>query len=879
MAVTKFSDHILSGDHASLPAASSTPVDALYACTDHEKVYVSDGTSAWADWHSVDLSGLAASTHEHDADYAALVHNHDALYAAIAHNHDATYAALAHNHDADYADIAHTHTGLVPDPSAEADGRMLEVSSGALVYADAPSGGSGYAPDPSAQPDGKMLEVQSGAYAFVDAPSGGGGASTPLPSDAVVYTAGDITLSNTTWAAIAGPDDLVVEAAAGDVLAISMSCLWGNQTATAYVDMYTMVSGSPVNKVSGGDASTSDYGIAAWSAGQPSELVNAGGTFFYIVQAGDVSGGQVTLRLYGIRFTNNRTLYANTGHKLSMHVVNLSGAAGGGSTLPDGTADGQVLTWQDANVEVAKAWPGTPDLVSGLIDYARDNALAGTATWSSSYDSLATYDGNKAIDANTGTSWATNSPTGQWWQYDFGDGYGVKVTHWAIRQHSFDGYQPTEFTIQGSNDGSSWVTLYTHDGTFTATSTWQSDAVDAYSDTVFRYIKIVPTATKNGGNGVGFSEIEFWGTHVTIVQGQWAAEAAAGGGGAVTAADVSVADAGNYYPEEGTVVELRPDAILGSSGATGPVTNIDEAVLDTGDYIWLNNPNNYVTYSFGDCAGVVPEGATITRVRHVAYTAGQAGSDYRFRLGHASGNTAYVDIDRDAGGYAYSDWYDSTWWDASAWDTTKVDGINGTVQTDGYPDVYIYQAYLEVEYTTAQKTVEKALTAIGPGIVRTGTAFPDSPATGARYRRSDLGYQVFFYDGTRWLSEQEYSAVLWGENQSSTGGMNVISHAAVPSDDVWLTRYQATSIVVTTNNGSNYWTVALRKKSVADSATTIDSFSTSADTVANWTEHGATLGELLDVSSFPALNGYMTKTGSAGPINASITVFYRLIAT
>lgn len=47
---TKFADHVLTGDHASRPAASAVPEGTLYSCTDHNLIYQSDGASAWSTW-------------------------------------------------------------------------------------------------------------------------------------------------------------------------------------------------------------------------------------------------------------------------------------------------------------------------------------------------------------------------------------------------------------------------------------------------------------------------------------------------------------------------------------------------------------------------------------------------------------------------------------------------------------------------------------------------------------------------------------------------------------------------------------------------------------------------------------------------------------
>ena len=57
MATTRFIDHVLTGDQASRPAASAVPQGTLYACSTHDLIYQSDGTSAWSTWAS--LGGVA----------------------------------------------------------------------------------------------------------------------------------------------------------------------------------------------------------------------------------------------------------------------------------------------------------------------------------------------------------------------------------------------------------------------------------------------------------------------------------------------------------------------------------------------------------------------------------------------------------------------------------------------------------------------------------------------------------------------------------------------------------------------------------------------------------------------------------------------------
>jgi hypothetical protein len=60
---TRFSDHLLTGDHASRPAANTVPDGTLYACSDHDLIYQSDGAT-WSTWATL---GAAPSDVAYDA--------------------------------------------------------------------------------------------------------------------------------------------------------------------------------------------------------------------------------------------------------------------------------------------------------------------------------------------------------------------------------------------------------------------------------------------------------------------------------------------------------------------------------------------------------------------------------------------------------------------------------------------------------------------------------------------------------------------------------------------------------------------------------------------------------------------------------------------
>lgn len=138
--------------------------------------------------------------------------------------------------------------------------------------------------------------------------------------DINVYTGGDITFNNTTLSAVTGPTDLVVAAATGDVLFVGMSARCPNSTAQSMTfDFATIVSASPVNYVSA--ASGTPVNVPTpWYIGS-ADQGSVNGPFPYIVQAGDISGGNVTLRLYA-RSSGSRVIAAAAAQPLITWVKN-----------------------------------------------------------------------------------------------------------------------------------------------------------------------------------------------------------------------------------------------------------------------------------------------------------------------------------------------------------------------------------------------------------------------------------------------------------------------------------------------------------------------------------------------------------------------------
>lgn len=126
-------------------------------------------------------------------------------------------------------------------------------------------------------------------------------------------TAGSLTLNSTVWANVDTGLDLTLNAVAGDVIEYGISSSSPSAAVDLYMDVVTVVSGSPVNSF-GFDAApanpTTSFGIAAFYA-PPSMYAIISGSFFRTLVSGDISAGTVTLRLrYATGTATNRTLNA-----------------------------------------------------------------------------------------------------------------------------------------------------------------------------------------------------------------------------------------------------------------------------------------------------------------------------------------------------------------------------------------------------------------------------------------------------------------------------------------------------------------------------------------------------------------------------------------
>lgn len=139
-------------------------------------------------------------------------------------------------------------------------------------------------------------------------------------------TSGDVTISATTAVAassVSGLADLTLAAASGDTLLIGASGRCANTTAIALkLDVGTLVSAAIVNFVSSASGTAASNGLSAWLIAA-SESNDFGPVVPYVVQSGDISGGNVVLRLIAWLASSSRVLSASTSNPLMWWAMNL----------------------------------------------------------------------------------------------------------------------------------------------------------------------------------------------------------------------------------------------------------------------------------------------------------------------------------------------------------------------------------------------------------------------------------------------------------------------------------------------------------------------------------------------------------------------------
>lgn len=160
------------------------------------------------------------------------------------------------------------------------------------------------------------------------------------------------------------------------------------------------------------------------------------------------------------------------------------------------------------------------------------------------------------------------------------------------------------------------------------------------------------------------------------------------------------------------------------------------------------------------------------------------------------------------------------------------------------------------------------------------TSFPVTPDTGTVVMRSDLDYETYFYDGTRWLSLTRHTLDFNGD--AVTAANYYDGNGLDDSVDIWVERVEVWTYISGTTDGSNYYTISLRKYLKGNSTTALASSTTASDTSNVWTDHSSTVDTLVATSGAGdafALRWQAAETGAAGTLYVKGTAFYRRVAT
>ncbi len=107
--------------------------------------------------------------------------------------------------------------------------------------------------------------------------------------------------------------DITIAAQVGDTLEASLSALVGSETVSAYFDVVTIVSATPVNSFGkrGAVETAAGFYIIGWFCSN-GVFTPLGAPVHYTVVAGDLVSGLVTLRLrYATSAATNKTFYAS----------------------------------------------------------------------------------------------------------------------------------------------------------------------------------------------------------------------------------------------------------------------------------------------------------------------------------------------------------------------------------------------------------------------------------------------------------------------------------------------------------------------------------------------------------------------------------------
>jgi hypothetical protein len=212
---------------------------------------------------------------------------------------NAAYAALGHTHA--QSDITNLSTAL----SAKAD-----LASPALT-------GNPTAPTQTAGNNSTRLATTAYVATAVAAVGGGGGSTLAVRRATV--TSGNLVLTvNGAWAVVTGSPSMVLPAVVGDYVQFDLPSMLGN-FAVNFADLAVIVGGTIVRCLSSGTATPATEGAPAFYG--DNSFDRYGPIFEFEVEAGDLSGGNVTVQFI-TKGSGGGTIYASSDYPLRWRAMN-----------------------------------------------------------------------------------------------------------------------------------------------------------------------------------------------------------------------------------------------------------------------------------------------------------------------------------------------------------------------------------------------------------------------------------------------------------------------------------------------------------------------------------------------------------------------------
>ena len=160
-----------------------------------------------------------------------------------------------------------------------------------------------------------------------------------------------------------------------------------------------------------------------------------------------------------------------------------------------------------------------------------------------------------------------------------------------------------------------------------------------------------------------------------------------------------------------------------------------------------------------------------------------------------------------------------------------------------------------------------------------GTSNPTTNiSAGSIFYRTDLQMWIE-YDGTRWLTVQEYS-FTHGDYRAISGSGSTAMEWVVRTDYAPYVTRISFSVRAGAVTGSNYWVIVIEGENEArDTTTTIWQFDQSSDDSYVWTHHETSSPTTPNPTNKHWIGAYCTKTGSPNDLHINGTICYKLIIT